>query len=196
MFEEFFGPNRNELWRQLAAQIGATYELHPVWHTSWVRLQHRQWTIVLDVHYQGKVNFTRMRARILNRDGFWFTIYPRGVVSTARKWLGMQDVVVGHERFDVDFIIQGNNEASLKALFDNAELRFLMESLPNVHFSIADHDHSFWGLPEGIDELCLTTKDEMRDLVRLKLLFALFQETLDELRRLGTISAEDPRVLI
>ena len=99
--------------------------------------------------------------------------------------------VVGHARFDEDFIIQSNDAAQVRALFANERIRFLIDSLPAIHFSIADHGHSFWGLPKGIDELCLTMPDAARDLPTLKLLFELFSETLDELGRLGLLLPED-----
>src|SRR6476659_9583807 len=120
MLDEFLPPLLDTLWRELARQLGASYE--PNWFYSWgiVRLQHRQWTIALDIWKGGRnVYTTRVRARFFNRDGFWFTVYPQGVVSTARKWLGMQDITVGHPGFDEQFIVQGNNEARLAALFGN-----------------------------------------------------------------------------
>jgi hypothetical protein len=187
MLDALFGRDRDRLWQQVALEIGATYN-PDFWGDGKVLLQHRHATIVLDIYHYGKGSkATRMRASFASRDGFWFTIYPRGMISSVRKWLGMQDVEVGHARFDEDYIIQGNDEAKVRELFANSQIRFLIESLPAIHFSIADHDHSFWGLPAGIDELCLTTNDDMRELNGLKLLFELFAETLDELERLGTL---------
>jgi hypothetical protein len=187
-------PSRDDLWRRAAAQLGATFRFVGFWGLPEVQLQHRQWTIVLDIWKRGSIHVIRMRTRILNRDGFWFSIYPQGVVSTARKWLGLQDVAVGHERFDGEFIIQGNDEAKLKVLFDNPRIRFLLESQPSVHFSIADREHSLWGVPEGIDELCLTSGEEILEVAGLHRLFELFMETLDELCRLETIAIDDPLV--
>jgi hypothetical protein len=200
MFPQIFSLERDNIWRQLAADLGAHFERAGIWQLPLVRLQHRSWMIVLDSWKRTSfVNRTgvyciRIRSQFLNRNGFWFTVYPEGVLSTARKWLGMQDVAVGHERFDGEFIIQGNDESQLKALFENPSLRFALAGLPTVHFSIADSEHSFWGVPEGIDELCLVSDDDIPDLAGLKLLFELFTETLDELRRLGTIAESDPLV--
>jgi hypothetical protein len=192
MFENLFGLDTGRLWRQLAKDIGGTF-VADFWRDNRVRWQHRQWTVVLDIHHYGKgQRDTRVRTSFLTRDNFWFTIYPRGLLSTAGKWLGMQDIEVGHSRFDDEFIIKGSDPAKVCALFANPQIRFLIESLPAIHFSITDHDHSFWGLPPGVDELCLTTPDDIRDLVQLKMLFELFAETLDELERLGTLLPEVP----
>lgn len=192
MFDALFGASRDLLWQRLAQEIDATY-VAGFWRDGRVLKRHRQWTIVLDIYHHGKGQHdTRMRTSFCSRDGFWFTIYPRGLVSSVRKWLGMQDIEVGSASFDDEYIIQGSEADKVRALFANPRIRFLIDSLPNVHFSIADHDHSFWGLPSGVDELCLTTPDDLRDLARLKLLFELFAETLDELERLGTLLPQVP----
>lgn len=192
MFNALFDIDRDVLWQKLAQEIDATY-VADFWGDHRVLKRHRQWTVVLDLYHHGKgQRETRLRTSFCSRDGFWFTIYPRGIVSSLRKWLGMQDIEVGSESFDDEFIIQGNDPDKVRAFFANPRIRFLVGSLPNIHFSIADHDHSFWGLPPGIDELCLTTADDMRDLARLKLLFELFAEALDELERLGTLLPQVP----
>jgi hypothetical protein len=200
LWSELVPPYRDDVWQQLAAHVGGRFERIGVWQSPLVRLQHRSWTVVLDlwkhesVRQRGGFYSIRMRSQFLNRDGFWFTVYPEGVISAARKWLGMQDVVVGHEAFDGEFIIQGSDGAKLQALFDNPTIRFALEGQPTVHFSIADSEHSYWGVPEGIDELCLTSSEDIPELASLRLLFELFSATLDELCRLGTIAVEDPLV--
>jgi hypothetical protein len=196
MLDDLFALPSTAFWPELARQIGGAYTPGSLLQFGSLRLQHHQWTILLDIWKQGKSYNTRMRARFLNRNGFWFTVYPQGAISTARKWLGIQDIVVGHASFDDEFIIQGNDKSNLKQLFDNQRLRFLLQSLGAVHFSIADQDHSYWGVPEGVHELCLTTREHPGQMATFQQLFELFTETLDELRRLGTIAQDDPGVAI
>ena len=192
MFKDLFGIDTAGLWQRLAAEIGGTF-VADFWRDNRVLWRHRQWTIILDIYHHGKgQRDTRLRVSFCSRDGFWFTLYPHGLLSNAGKWLGMQDIEVGHESFDAEFIIKGSDPVKVRKLFANDRIRFLVESLPAIHFSITDHDHSFWGLPPGVDELCLTTPDDLRDLVQLKMLFELFAETLDELERLGTLLPHVP----
>lgn len=199
MWSPLFSVERDDVWRRVAAELGADFERVGIWQLPLIRMRHRSWTIVLDFWKRTSfmnrtgVYSIRMRSQFLNRDGFWFTVYPQGVVSTARKWLGLQDVAVGHERFDGEFIVQGSNAAKLQMVFDNPRIRFALEGQPQVHFSIADSEHSYWGVPEGIDELFLIC-DDILDLAGLRLLCELFMETLDELCRLKTISVDDPLV--
>jgi hypothetical protein len=200
MWRQLFSLERDHVWRQLAAVLKADFKRTGFWQLPVVRVPHRNWAIVLDSWKRNTftkrtgVYCIRVRSQFLNRDGFWFTIYPQGAVSTARKWFGLQDVAVGHERFDSEFIIQGNDAAKLQALFDNPRIRFALESRPHLHFSIADSEHSYWGVPEGIGELCLVSDEDILDLAGLKSLCELFAATLDELCRIKTIAIDDPLV--
>ena len=94
-----------------------------------VQVTHDEWTITLDTFAvsTGKttVVYTRLRAPYINPDHFRFTIYRRGFFSDIAKWIGMQDIEVGHEDFDRDFIIKGTEEGKLRALFDFAQLPYV-----------------------------------------------------------------------
>ena len=99
------------------------------------------------------VVFTRLRAPYVNPDRFRFTIYRRGLFSDIAKWLGMQDVVVGHEDFDRDFIIKGTEETKLRALFDNPRLRELIAAQPKIHLTVKDGEGLFGaGFPDDTDD--------------------------------------------
>ena len=92
--------------------------------------RHQDWTVTLDTFTvsNGKqtTTYTRMRAPYVNPGGFRFTIYRKGFFSDIAKWLGMQDVQVGHEPFDSDFIIKGSSEAEVVELFVNTRIRELI----------------------------------------------------------------------
>jgi hypothetical protein len=141
------------------------------------------------------VVFTRMRAPYVNPDGFRFTIYRKGVFSELAKRLGMQDVSVGDEAFDKDFIIKGTDEGKLRDLFGNARIRELLAKQPEVHFTVKD-DEGWFGpnFPDGVDELSYAVPGVIKDAERLKLLYALFGETLDQLCRIGSAYNEAPNV--
>jgi hypothetical protein len=141
------------------------------------------------------VVFTRLRAPYVNPDRFRFTIYRRGLFSDIAKWLGMQDVVVGHEDFDRDFIIKGTEETKLRALFDNPRLRELIAAQPKIHLTVKDGEGFFGaGFPDDTDELHFHVGGVIKDVERLKLLFELFAETLDQLCRIGSAYAEAPKL--
>jgi len=196
---KWFGPSKEEIWRQLCAESGADYIEGGFWKRDKVQATHDAWTITLDTYAvsTGKVTmvFTRMRAPYVNPAHFRFTIYRRGLFSDIAKWFGMQDVVVGHEEFDRDFIIKGTDEGKLRALFDNPRLRELIAAQPEIHFEVKDDDGSWSGnYPADTDELRFHVCGIIKDVKRLKLLFDLFAETLDQLCRIGSAYEKAPSI--
>lgn len=130
VLRKLFGPSREEIWRQVSAEIDGRYEERFLKGPR-VDAAHGEWTMTLDNYAvsTGKVVivFTRMRAPFVNPGGFRFTIYRKGTFSNFAKWLGMQDIEVGYPSFDDAFIIKGNDEAKVREFFSNARLRELIE---------------------------------------------------------------------
>jgi hypothetical protein len=201
MLRSPFGPSRQEIWRQLAAETGADYVDEGFWKKDKVQAHHGQWTVTLDRHAvsTGKVVivYTRLRAPFVNPDGFRFNIYRRGLFSDIAKMLGMQDVEIGDEQFDRDFIIKGNDEGKLRALFSNLRLRTLIADQPAIMFSVRDNEGYFGpAFPDDTDELHFLVTGVIKDVDRLKRLFDLFAETLDQLCRIGSAYARNPDVAL
>jgi hypothetical protein len=196
---KFFGPSKAEIWRQLCNETGADYVQGGFWKGDKVQVTHDQWVITLDTYAvstgKSTMVFTRLRAPYVNPDHFRFTIYRGGLFSEIAKWLGMQDIEVGHKDFDREFIIKGTHEIKLRALFDNARLRELIASQPQIHFTVKD-DEGCWGtdFPPDTDQLSFYVCGIIKDVERLKLLFELFAETLDQLCRIGSAYEQAPQV--
>ena len=194
-----FGPSKQDIWRQLSAEIGGRFIEGCFAKGDKVQATHGEWTVTLDTYVvsTGKVAipYTRMRAPYVNPDGFRFTVYRRGFFGDIAKWFGIQDVEVGHEQFDRDFIIKGNDAQRLRTLFANSRIRELIEAQPTIHFTVKD-DEGLFGtrFPEGVDELEFMVPGTIKDVERLKHLYELFAETLDELCRMGSAYREAPRL--
>jgi len=194
-----FGPSTEEIWRQLCAEIGAQYVEGGFWKGNKVRATHGPWTITLDTYTvsDGKtsVAYTRMRAPFVDPEGFRFTVYRRGVFSDIGKWLGMQDIEIGDEAFDEDFILKSNEETKLRELLGSTKIRELISQQPDIYFSIKDDEGAFVSnFPGGVDELYFQVVGVIKDVERLKLLYELFSETLDELCRIGSANESAPGV--
>jgi hypothetical protein len=110
--------------------------------------------------------------------------------------LGIEDIETGHSaRFDEDFIIQGNDEAKVRVLFANPEVRRLIDEQPDIRLELKDDEGTFRKIfPEGVDELEFIAHGEIKDLARLKKLYDLFSEVLDQLTRMGSAAEVDPGV--
>jgi hypothetical protein len=138
-----------------------------------------------------------MRAPFVNLDNFYFKIYRTGIFSGLGKVLGMEDINIGCEEFDEDFVIKSNSEEKVKHLFSNESIRALIQDQPKINLEIKD-DEGFFKVhfPEGVDELYFQVVGVIKDIDRLKELYELFAEVLKELCSMGSASDEKPGVVL
>jgi len=201
-FGGVFGPTREEVWKELCARIGADFVEGGFWKGDKVQARFKNWTITLDTYTvstgHSHQTFTRMRAPFVSREEFRFRIYRKTAFSDLGKMLGMQDIEVGHSAsFDEDFIIQGNDESKIRTLFANPEIRRLIEEQPKIRLELRDDEGFFRKhYPEGVDALYFQVHGVIKDVDRLKQLFDLFTEVLEELYRIGTATEEKPGVAL
>lgn len=98
-------------------------------------------------------------------DQFAFAIWTEGKMDQLHKMLGMQDVRVGHEKFDKKFIVQSNNESLVKKLFSDAELIDILLDQPTCELRLvpdaSEHfpDHN---IPQGHNAI-LYAQDQLVD---------------------------------
>jgi hypothetical protein len=190
---QLFGPSRDEIWGQLAAEMGASYEQN-FWTGGKVEIDYGPWTITLDTYTvssgKSQHTYTRFRAPYRNSDGFRFSVHRKHLFTDLSKWLGMQDIDIGEPAFDEAFVIQGNDEKKVRALLADESIRELISAQPQIAFQVREDQGWFWRTyPEGVDELYFQAHGVIKDLDQLKTLFALFGHVLDRLVLLG--SAED-----
>ncbi|HKI05455.1 MAG TPA: DUF3137 domain-containing protein [Thermoanaerobaculia bacterium] len=201
-FEGVLGPSREEVWKELCARIGADFVEGGFWKGDKVQAHFKNWTITLDTYTvsTGHVHetFTRIRAPFVSHEELRFRIYRKTAFSDMGKMLGMQDIEVGHSaQFDDDFIIQGNDEHKIRALFANQEIRRLIEEQPKIRLELRDDEGLFrTHYPEGVDALYFQVPGVIKDVERLKRLFDLFTEVLEELNRIGSATGEKPGVAL
>lgn len=192
-----FGPGKEEIWRKLCAEIDGQYVDGGFWKGDAVKATHGSWTVTLDTYTvsDGKTSttFTRMRAPFANSNGFRFTVYRKSLFSGIGKWFGMQDIEIGDPAFDDAFILKSNDETKLRELLGDAKMRELLQGQPAVYFSVKDDEGFFSArFPDGVDELNFQVIGVIKDVERLKLLFELFSETLDQLCRIGAAYESNP----
>ena len=117
ILRSILGPSKDEIWGQLANDIGGEYENGGFWRSDVLRYHSGEWEITLDTYTvntgKSSTTYTRIRAPFVNKDGLYFKIYRKGVFSTIGKAFGMQDIEIYDPYFDDAFIIQGNNEWSV-----------------------------------------------------------------------------------
>lgn len=196
-----FGPSKKEIWRQLANEIDANVVDAGFLKGEKIIAKHNNWRICLDTYTvstgKSSVTYTRIRSPFINNNNFYFKIYRKGIFSDLGKIFGMQDIEIGHEAFDYEFIIKGNNEEKVKQLFSNDTIRDLICRQPKICLEIKKNE-GFWGpkFKENENELIFLVVGVIKDIERLKSLFDLFAETLDELKAIGVSDGKDADVII
>lgn len=196
----WFGPSRDEVWRELARQLDAEFVEGTFWRGGG-KVQSRvgPWTITLDTYTvstgKSSVTFTRMRVPYANPDGFRFKIYRAGFFSEFAKLLGMEDIEVGDPEFDEAFILKGNDEYRVRELFGDAALRDRFRAQEKIRITVKD-DEGWFGaqFPEGVDELSFEVVGVIKDVEVLKGLFAIFADLLDRLVLIGSATRRPPEV--
>jgi hypothetical protein len=182
-----FGPNKQQVWEQLCEVVRGSFQDVECNYDRMVAT-HRGWVITLDDRKESTSNqnggfdehiFTRLRAPLQNASSFRFTVYRKGLFSGLGKKLGMQDVEVGHEIFDREFIVKGTDEAKLRQLFAEKRIRDLLMLQPKGNFSINQHN-----------ELHFEAHPAIRDVERLRQLLELFSVTLDQLHAMQIITVD------
>lgn len=199
LLRRIFGPSKDEVWKQLSDEIRADFVEGGFWRGSKVQARVKEWTITLDTFAvsNGKTTivFTRMRAPFVNADGLRLKIYRSGLFSNLGKTLGMQDIEVGFPDFDGQFIVKGNNPQQIRLLFSSPTIRRLIQAQPSISLEVKD-DEGWFGssFPEGVDELLFQVTGIIKEIDRLKQLYELFAEVLNDLCRIGSAYEDDPRV--
>ncbi|MDX2283088.1 MAG: DUF3137 domain-containing protein [Bacteroidia bacterium] len=198
VLREWFGPSKEAVWQQLSEALGGQFiPKRGLRKPSMVRARHLHWTIVIDTIKPSKQpSYTRIRANYLNSDSFFFRIFRRSLAASFRQAARLgdgQDVIVGYPEFDDDFIIQGNDERKLQALFASPRLRQIISWQPEIYLqNIVDDSWVTDPWHEGQSELVFRTPGIVTDLQQLRDLYDLFAELLDQLCRIGSAYENDP----
>jgi hypothetical protein len=197
-----FGPSKDEVWKRLAEELDAHFIDGGFWKgSSKVQAQFGPWIVTLDTYtvHTGHAHFTytRMRAPYVNPEGLRFTVYRKGLFSELGKLLGMQYIEVGDPEFDEAFIVKGTDEAKVRELMADPEIRSLMLAQPQIRLEVKDGEGWFGpSFPEDVDELHFQVTGVIKEADRLKALFDLFAAVLDRLCRIGSAAEREPGVAL
>ena len=194
-----FGPSRKEVWKQLSEEINANYIEGSFSKGPRIEYKHNNWTIYLDTYTvstgKSSITYTRTRVPFINQKKFLFKVYRKGVFSNIGKALGMQDIEIGYDYFDNDYIIKGNDEILLRRLFQNHNIRNLIEKQSRILLEIKDNEGRFGPkFNDNESELYFVVIGVIKDKERIKNLFELFVKIIDELETIGITVNQAPEV--
>lgn len=199
-----FRPSKEDIWRQIAAEIGGEFIPGKGWWASSIKdkleFRHGNWTIVLDYFSTGEGKnrklYTRMRAPFINKDGFYFNLYRETIFSGIGRALGMQDIEIGDPAFDKEFVIKSNSEEKIRTLLNSKALKELMHDMYRIQLEIKDSERKFFfkTFPEGVDMLYFQCRYPIQDPEVLKKLFLIFAGVLERLVQMDSAYEDDPLI--
>jgi hypothetical protein len=143
---------------------------------------------------------TRIRAPYVARDAFSFSVKrvrarlsDGAVLHGMARLAGRHKVEPGDLGFDRDFLITANDAAQVRALLADPKIRDLIQSQPSLDISAA---RPGWRLfkrsSQRLSVLRFEEEGVITDVERLKSLFELFRETLNQLCQVGAAAQEEP----
>lgn len=183
------------IWKEFAKEIGASYVEGHFGASDSVTANSHNWKITFDIYTSIAVSgsttyesdYTRIRAPFKSLDNLKFEIYRTKLFSGIGKLFGAQDIVTGYTEFDKAFIIKGNNENKIQALFSNYFVRELISEQKEIHLEIIDTEGTFGErVSEGFCELYFLKDGIIKDTEQLKSLYNLYVELLNQLVKIGS----------
>ena len=197
-----FGPSQKETWTKLSEEVKAEFNKGGIWDSHKVIAHVKEWTLTLDTFavHTGKVTvpFTRVRAPFMMKDGFRFKIERRNFFSPVADFFGRKTLSTGNPEFDKQYVITATDEYKLKKLFANETILQLIQGQKEIHLEIKD-DEGGWPnkkFPSDVDELYFQTSGIVKDVDRLKLIFRLMKEVLNQLVAIGSAYDRNPNVTV
>jgi hypothetical protein len=201
-----FGPSQSEIWEQLAAQVGGSFQAGGFFGRARVETRVGEWTLTLDTYTSESSNangtsssytYTRLRAPYVNADGFRFTVYQAGFFTGLGKLFGMQDLEIGDPAFDEAYVLKGNDEEKVRRFFLDDTLKRMIYGQSKIHMSVKDDEGWFRKtFPDNVDELYFERAGVMKDLAELSGLFDLFSYSLCRLCQMGSAYEKDPGIVL
>jgi hypothetical protein len=193
-----FRHHSEEIWQQLSRHL-TPRDGAPEWDGKPIRVVHGPFVLVLDVHshlggYATEI-VTRLRAAYINRDGFRFRVFRHSPMADLVTRLGAQDVKIGDDAFDREFVIKATDEEKVRRLLARPDLRAAMlES--RAHTIEVKSDEGTFGpdFPDGVDELLLEAPDRITAVGEIDVLYGIFAELLNRLCHLGSAYEDDPQL--
>lgn len=127
------GSDETELW----SKVNEHYQRASNPREYHIELEQNDRRILLDITEDPEA--TIFSSYLYNRNDFRFAIHPQGFIDELGKFFGMEDAVLGHKEFDDKYIVKTNYEGRTEALFADANIRKIFESIPGLSMGIVQY---------------------------------------------------------
>ncbi len=135
------GTTEDEVWQQINTQLLADPDL--LEYSVLIEQEDKQIFLAIDIDlgggFESGYETTTFSAPLHAWPDFKFALHAQHFTDEIGKFFGMQDVVIGYEEFDKNFIIKTNEGDKVRALFADPEVRSVLLSLNDFSFGIHTH---------------------------------------------------------
>lgn len=184
------GATEEEIAQQLAADLTGDEDL--VYYEAEIDQAGFETLLIIDIDLGGGFESgyatTSFTAPVPVPDDFRLAIHKEGFLDSAGKLFGMQDVVLGYPDFDERFIVKTNDQAKVKALFSDKEVRTTLLSIP--HFLLHIGHREIDGIKRNLLELEI--EEGITDPAALLAIYHVFFNLLKDISGPGLLNPASP----
>jgi hypothetical protein len=174
------GSSLDEVWKQVDADFSQYQELYE--YSAIIEQQGRSITLDIDIDlgggFEGGYALTRFMSPLKSFDDFRFSLHREDLLDDIGKFFGMEDIQIGYPEFDKEIVIKSNQPERIKDILASAQIREVIQSLPNFEFHIGHHHSSHTEVESAFLELRID--EGITDTETLRPIYSAFTSVLEK----------------
>jgi hypothetical protein len=194
---KLFGPPLREVWQQLAAEINGEFTKGSFAKSARVTKKYGNWIILLDTFTvntgKSSVTYTRMRTPYIRENDIEFKLTRKNIFSGLGQVFGKPVIETYDYDFGDEFVLKGNDESVIKEIFQNDNLKAMIKFQKRLILKTGPYKQKK-SLTES--EIYFQMTGVLKDIEKLKNLFSLFSELLDEFVKNGVAAPDKPKIIL
>ncbi|MDQ6812157.1 MAG: hypothetical protein M3040_00225 [Bacteroidota bacterium] len=178
------GGTEEEIWQQIEEQF--IQNPAPLEYTAVIEQEGHRIILNIDIDlgggFESGYETTSITAPLQSPTDFRFAIHEEHFTDEIGKFFGMQDVIIGYEKFDKKLVVKTNDELKVRGLFSDESVRAVFQVLENFSLGITTHHTSDSTQKDPYLECNIETG--ITDVNKLHLIYKAFYTVLCTLNKL------------
>jgi hypothetical protein len=168
------GTSLDEVWKQIDEDFSQYQEVYE--YNAIIEQQGRSVTLDIDIDlgggFEGGYALTRFMSPLKSFDDFRFSLHRQDLLDGIGKLFGIEDIKIGSPEFDKNIVVKSNHPDRIKDILSSAQIRDVIQSLPNFEFHIGHHHSSHTEVESAFLELRID--EGITDTAVLRLIYSAF----------------------
>lgn len=188
--------SRKVLIQEYCNNLNGTYKEGGFGQGPMMIISHNHYEIVFDYHVVNRGNssatYTRVRSVFKNNKDYTLKVAKQGFIAKIGKAFGGQDIEIGDEIFDEEYVVKSNDELLTTKLLNEFDVKSRLNFRKNFHFDVVHKNMMGIKCVDGESGLYFSMIGKLRHEVEVINLIELFKFTLDKLVDLQIIDESLP----